>query len=50
MIGRDGVFTPLLKRLREASLEGELNTHLETIHKNKTTGETARSEKTCKAL
>ena len=28
MVGRDGVFTPLLKRLIEASLEGELDAHL----------------------
>ena len=36
MVGRDGVFTPLLKRLIEASLEGELDAHL---------GETRHSEK-----
>ena len=29
MVGKDGVFTPLLKRLIEASLEGELDAHLE---------------------
>ena len=29
MVGRDGVFTPLLKRIIEASLEGELDAHLE---------------------
>lgn len=28
MVGRDGVFTPLLKRLIEASLEGEMDAHL----------------------
>ena len=28
MIGKDGIFTPLLKRLIEASLEGELDAHL----------------------
>jgi len=28
MIGRDGVFTPLLKKLIEASIEGELDAHL----------------------
>lgn len=29
MIGREGVFTPLLKKVIEASLEGELDQHLE---------------------
>lgn len=28
MVGRDGIFTPLLKRIIEASLEGELDAHL----------------------
>ena len=36
MIGKDGIFTPLLKRLIEASLEGELDAHL---------GKTRKSEK-----
>jgi transposase-like protein len=36
MVGRDGVFTPLLKHLIEASLEGELDAHLsETREKQK---------------
>jgi putative transposase len=30
MIGRDGIFTPLLKQLIEASLQGELDSHLES--------------------
>lgn len=29
MVGKDGIFTPLLKRLIEASLEGELDAHLQ---------------------
>ncbi len=33
MVGRDGVFTPLLKRLIEASMEGELDAHLEDTRK-----------------
>lgn len=33
MVGRDGVFTPLLKRIIEASLEGELDAHLEQTRK-----------------
>jgi len=36
MVGRDGVFTPLLKHLIEASLEGELDAHL---------GDTRKSQK-----
>jgi len=33
MVGRDGVFTPLLKHLIEASLEGELDAHLQDTRK-----------------
>jgi len=33
MIGKDGIFTPLLKRLIEASLEGELDAHLSKTRK-----------------
>lgn len=33
MVGRDGVFTPLLKRIIEASLEGELDAHLQKTRK-----------------
>ena len=29
LTGKDGVFTPLLKRVIEASLEGEMDAHLE---------------------
>jgi putative transposase len=31
--GKDGVFTPLLKRILEASLEGELDGHLQESRK-----------------
>ena len=34
MVGRDGVFTPLLKHLIEASLEGELDAHLDKTRKS----------------
>jgi transposase-like protein len=34
MMGKDGIFTPLLKRLIEASLEGELDAHLEHTRKS----------------
>lgn len=33
MVGKDGVFTPLLKRLIEASLEGEMDAHLSDTRK-----------------
>jgi len=33
MVGREGVFTPLLKRIIEASLEGELDAHLQQTRK-----------------
>lgn len=33
MVGKDGIFTPLLKRLIEASLEGELDSHLSKTRK-----------------
>ncbi len=29
LTGSDGIFTPLIKQVLEASLEGELDTHLE---------------------
>src|SRR5574338_178080 len=34
MVGNDGVFTPLLKQLIEASLEGELDAHLADTRKS----------------
>jgi len=46
MVGRDGVFTPLLKRLLEASLEGELDAHLSdtrTATNNRRNGHNAKS-------
>ena len=33
LVGADGVFTPLLKRVIEASPEGELNAHLQSADK-----------------
>ena len=38
LTGADGVFTPLIKQVLEASLEGELDTHLakkKSIKKNR---------------
>lgn len=44
--GKDGVFTPLLKKILEASLEGELDEHLEetrSTKKNRRNGKTPKS-------
>src|SRR6476661_1471305 len=35
LTGAEGVFTPLLKKVLEASLEGELDDHLEETRKDK---------------
>lgn len=46
--GKDGVFTPLLKRILEASLEGELDEHLEGSRKpakNRRNGHTTKNLK-----
>lgn len=46
--GKDGVFTPLLKRVLEASLEGELDSHLEesrTTESNRRNGHTHKNVK-----
>ncbi|MEZ5013068.1 MAG: hypothetical protein R2794_02135 [Chitinophagales bacterium] len=40
LTGNDGVFTPLLKRILEAAMEGEMDAHLEdtrTTEKNRRT-------------
>lgn len=46
LIGKDGVFTPLLKRLIESSLEGELDAHLSKTRKpdkNRRNGHTQKN-------
>lgn len=46
--GKEGVFTPLLKRILEASLEGELDDHLKEsrkIEKNRRNGHTQKNLK-----
>jgi putative transposase len=46
--GKDGVFTPLIKRILEASLEGELDSHLEESRKpekNRRNGHTQKNLK-----
>lgn len=44
--GKDGVFTPLIKRILEAALEGELDAHLEETRsqeKNRRNGRTSKN-------
>lgn len=46
LVGADGVFTPLLKRVIEASLEGELDQHLQSAdkqEKNRRNGHTRKN-------
>lgn len=38
LVGAEGIFTPLLKRVIEASLESELDQHLKETKKVDTTG------------
>ena len=48
LTGTDGVFTPLIKQVLEASLEGELDTHLakkKSIKKNRRNGRTQKNLK-----
>jgi putative transposase len=48
LTGADGVFTPLIKQVLEASLEGELDTHLakkKSIKKNRRNGRTQKNLK-----
>lgn len=44
--GRDGALTPLIKRLIEASLEGELDAHLEESRPNRRNGKSKKRVKT----
>ena len=44
--GRDGAVTPLIKRLLEASMEGEMNTHLEKSRPNRRNGKGKKRVKT----
>jgi putative transposase len=46
LAGKDGVFTPLLKKVLEASLEGEMDEHLEEtrgVKKNRRNGRTPKN-------
>ena len=45
MVGQDGVFTPLLKAITEAAMEGELDSHLSDTRKtegNRRNGKTGK--------
>lgn len=44
--GKDGIFTPLIKRVLEASLEGELDSHLDSEAINRRNGKTGKKLKT----
>lgn len=44
--GRDGALTPLIKRLLEATLEGEMDTHLDQSRPNRRNGKGKKSVKT----
>ncbi|MHA8100022.1 transposase, partial [Aquirufa aurantiipilula] len=43
--GKDGVFTPLIKKILEAALEGELDSHLEETRKSEKNRRNGRSSK-----
>jgi putative transposase len=45
MVGKDGVFTPLLKRIIEASLEGELDAHLADTRRTESNRRNGRKRK-----
>ena len=46
MVGRDGVFTPLLKMLIEGALDGEMDAHLEDTRKSTKNRRNGRTQKT----
>lgn len=46
MVGREGVFTPLLKMLIEGALNGEMDTHLEETRKPKKNRRNGHTQKT----
>jgi putative transposase len=49
LTGADGVFTPLLKIVLEAALEGEMDTHLEESKKTEKNRRNGRNSKTVKS-
>lgn len=49
LTGKDGVFTPLIKRVIEAALEGEMDTHLEQTRKGSKNRRNGRNTKNLKS-
>jgi transposase-like protein len=49
LIGAEGIFTPLLKRVIEASLEGELDQHLKETKKGGSNRRNGHTQKIFKA-
>ncbi len=49
MVGLDGVFTPLIKRIVEASLEGELDAHLAQTRKQEKNRRNGHTQKNLKS-
>jgi putative transposase len=45
LTGKDGIFTPLIKKILEASLEGELDAHLEETRKSEKNRRNGRTPK-----
>jgi transposase-like protein len=45
MVGKEGVFTPLLKKLIEASLEGEMDAHLDQTRKTESNRRNGKTRK-----
>lgn len=49
MVGMDGIFTPLLKRIVEASMEGEMNAHLTHTRKEEKNRRNGHTQKNLKS-
>lgn len=49
LTGKDGVFTPLLKKVLEATLEGELDNHLDETRKESKNRRNGRTQKNLKS-
>jgi putative transposase len=49
LTGKDGVFTPLIKRVIEAALEGEMDTHLEQTRQGNKNRRNGKSQKNLKS-
>ena len=47
--GKDGIFTPLIKQIVEAALEGEMDAHLEETREKKKNRRNGRTQKNLKS-